>query len=443
MYYSFLTKRNRSIKRGYWSAFMCFLLWCILLTSQQTNAQQQDTLFLKIEKLEEKFLKKNLGLLAASYDIAIADAAIIQAKAWPNPELSMEEIQLFKPADTDEIPGLFHSNFWKNRTFSIALEQKILLGGKRKFDIQQQIKEKEKTEAEFSMLLFALKKDLRNLIATWHFEKLMHLDIAVQYESIELLMRQKESLVKQGQSSRVELFRIKSLLHSIHKELKEKALSIQEHELQIKELLLIPLDQAIQLDTENFTFKKLIHQPIQELLALGKTHQKQFEWWQAHLASNRLQIDKEKAEAIPDLNLQMAYDRGGGTHLDFFGLGFAIDLPVFNRNKGNRKIAKWQLEKEEVHFKQFETNWEKQVRMTHQSWIQYYELLQNMDESYFEEIEMMTKALQQNLSARNLSLIEFLDYFEAFKESKEDYYQLQLSLYENQQTLYYLIGQDL
>lgn len=139
----------------------------------------------------------------------------------------------------------------------------------------------------------------------------------------------------------------------------------------------------------------------------------------------------------------MAYDRGGGTHLDFFGLGFAIDLPVFNRNKGNRKIAKWQLEKEEVHFKQFETNWEKQVRMTHQSWIQYYELLQNMDESYLEEIEMMTKALQQNLSARNLSLIEFLDYFEAFKESKEDYYELQLSLYEHQQTLYYLIGQDL
>lgn len=443
MYYSFLTKRNRSIKLGYWSTFACLFLWNLLLNSQQSNAQQQDTLFLKVNKIEEQFLKNNLGLLAATYDIEIADAAIIQAKTWPNPELSMEEIQLFKPADTDEIPGLFHSNFWKNRTFSIALEQKILLGGKRKFDIQQQIKEKEKTEAEFSMLLFALKKDLRNLIATWHFEKLMHLDIAIQYENIELLMRQKERLVQQGQSSKVELFRIKSLLHSIHKELNEKALSIQEHELQIKELLLIPLDQAIQLDTINLEFNKLLHQPIQELLTIGKTHQKQFEWWQAHLASNRLQIDKEKAEAIPDLNLQMAYDRGGGTHLDFFGLGFAIDLPVFNRNKGNRKIAKWQLEKEEVHFKQFETNWEKQVRMTHQIWIQYYELLQNMDESYFEEIEMMTKALQQNLSARNLSLIEFLDYFEAFKESKEDYYELQLSLYEHQQTLYYLIGQDL
>lgn len=443
MYYSFLPKRNRSIKLGYWSTFACLFLWNLLLNSQQSNAQQQDTLFLKVNKIEEQFLKNNLGLLAATYDIEIADAAIIQAKTWPNPELSMDEIQLLKPTDTDEIPGLFHSDFWKNRTFSIALEQKILLGGKRKFDIQQQTKEKEKTEAEFSMLLFALKKDLRNLIATWHFEQKMHLDIAVQYENIELLMRQKERLVQQGQSSRVELFRIKSLLHSIHKELKEKALSIQEHELQIKELLLIPLDQAIQLDTENFTFKKLIHQPIQELLALGKTHQKQFEWWQAHLAAHQFQIHKENAEATPDLNLQLAYDRGGATHLDFFGLGFAIDLPVYNRNKGNRKIAKWQLEQEEVHFKQFETNWEKQVRMTHQSLIQYYELLQNIDEAYLEEIEIMTKALQQNLSARNLSLIEFLDYFEAFKESKEDYYQLQLSLYENQQTLYYLIGQDL
>lgn len=266
MYYSFLPKRNRSIKLGYWSTFACLFLWNLLLNSQQSNAQQQDTLFLKVNKIEEQFLKNNLGLLAATYDIEIADAAIIQAKTWPNPELSMDEIQLLKPTDTDEIPGLFHSDFWKNRTFSIALEQKILLGGKRKFDIQQQTKEKEKTEAEFSMLLFALKKDLRNLIATWHFEQKMHLDIAIQYENIELLMRQKERLVQQGQSSKVELFRIKSLLHSIHKELNEKALSIQEHELQIKELLLIPLDQAIQLDTINLEFNKLLHQPIQEFI---------------------------------------------------------------------------------------------------------------------------------------------------------------------------------
>ena len=52
------------------------------------SANAQDTLRLTIPKAEELFLKNNLSLLAAQYNVSAADALIQQAKAWDNPVLA-------------------------------------------------------------------------------------------------------------------------------------------------------------------------------------------------------------------------------------------------------------------------------------------------------------------------------------------------------------------
>lgn len=418
------------------------ILLCLIPYSY---AQDQDTIFINPTEIEEQFLLHNLGIIAAQYDIEIADAAIMQAKTWPNPELSLEDLQLFKPNNTEEIPGLFNSRFWQNRTFSIALSQKFVLGNKRKYHIQQQIHEKEKALMEFEILLYTLKKDLRTTIINWYIEQKILEDIHTQYEYIHLLHQQQLVLLEQGQISKAQVVRIQSLLWSISKELKEQELALTSITMDIKEILHFPLDTPIALKTNSsdlFPTHFLLF-PLEDLMIKGKKQQLLFNWWNAHIKTYELEEQLQKSETIPDIDFSLHYDRGGNTHLNFLGIGFTMDLPIWNRNKGNRRITQWEKEQQHIAFKQFAIEWEKQLRISYDNLLKNQSMLQEMNPNHLEEMENMMLALQQSLLQKNISLIEYLDFFEAFKESKEHYYDLQRSTLEEQEKLNFLLGQSL
>ena len=74
----------------------CLLL--VVIAFMYRNAQAQlvppmgeDTLHLSLQDAENQFLQKNFLLLASRYQVSTADAAIIQAKLYPNPNFSIEQ----------------------------------------------------------------------------------------------------------------------------------------------------------------------------------------------------------------------------------------------------------------------------------------------------------------------------------------------------------------
>src|SRR6218665_2860042 len=75
----------RAIQRA---IILCAWFLPIILNAQQTGA---DTLHLSIPKAEEIFLKKNLSLLSAQYNIDINKALVQQAKLWDNPALNTDQ----------------------------------------------------------------------------------------------------------------------------------------------------------------------------------------------------------------------------------------------------------------------------------------------------------------------------------------------------------------
>src|SRR5271170_822314 len=62
-----------------------------MLVSQTSVAQnfKKDTIRLSLPQAEKAFLDSNLQLLAQKYNIDAQRALIIQAKLWPNPNLSI------------------------------------------------------------------------------------------------------------------------------------------------------------------------------------------------------------------------------------------------------------------------------------------------------------------------------------------------------------------
>src|SRR5690349_12841276 len=84
-----------------------------------------DTLHVTIDDADRRFGQKNLMALAASFNVEATRALEIQARLYPNPIVSAE-INLFDPGNEE----FFHAG--KTGQKLIAVEQLILLGGKRR-----------------------------------------------------------------------------------------------------------------------------------------------------------------------------------------------------------------------------------------------------------------------------------------------------------------------
>src|SRR5215831_13675306 len=63
----------------------------ILLLVGSVRGRAQDTLRVTLDEAEKQFLQYNFLLLAAKYQVSVADAAIIQAKLYPNPNFLIEQ----------------------------------------------------------------------------------------------------------------------------------------------------------------------------------------------------------------------------------------------------------------------------------------------------------------------------------------------------------------
>jgi cobalt-zinc-cadmium efflux system outer membrane protein len=64
----------------------------VSFTDAQSTAFQKDTLQLPLDSAENIFLQNNLLLLAQKYNIDAAKALIIQAKLYPNPNISFSSV---------------------------------------------------------------------------------------------------------------------------------------------------------------------------------------------------------------------------------------------------------------------------------------------------------------------------------------------------------------
>ena len=138
----------------------CLLVVVIGFMYPNVDAQlvaptQQDTLRVGLQVVENQFLQKNFLLLASKYQVSVADAAIIQAKLYPNPNFSIEQ-------------GVYNQDTKKWFDLSstgetaLALQQIIILAGKRNRQIDIAKINSQISLYQFYDLVRALRYELRS-----------------------------------------------------------------------------------------------------------------------------------------------------------------------------------------------------------------------------------------------------------------------------------------
>lgn len=393
-----------------------------------------------LEQLEQQFLSRNYMLIAAKFDIGRAEAEVVQEKLWPNPVLSVDEFNLWSNATSETMPPLLGS-YGRTQQVSIELEQLIETAGKRKKRVAVKQLEHRMAVHEFEELVRELKKELRQTYYHVVSQKQSLLQLRAMVDLFEQLSRQYARQSQQQNVSLADYRRVQAELISLRKEQLELEDDIASSVHVLRVLTQLDDITVDQLQDGNTFESRLARLPADVVsLALSQNIGLKRQLTAVEQAEAELRL--EKANRKPDVTLQVGYDRGGNIMQDFVGLGVSMDLPLFNRNKGNIQAAKQSVELQRAQQASLQWELESAVRKRRDQLLRYERMLQDWSADAIHEQQAMVDRYRKHLQGQQITLMEFIDFVQAAREAHGAF----LDVWENYNTtleeLQYLVGSD-
>ncbi len=412
-------------------------------------AKSQDTLRLNREQCEAVFLEKNLLLMAGRLQISQAEAMVMQAKLWPNPNLAIDEVNLWASQKQlsvfgDELQGFNGGNFGKNQQIGLSLEQLILTAGKRKKMIAIEQLTVDKSKQVFEDLLRNLKIEFRNQLTQLQYLQLTRSIYQNQTASIRQLTKAYHKQVLQGNVPKGEYIRLKALELEISKNINETNKAINEAQKELKLLMRLPYSSQLEITGDGYitNTRNLESLSMDALIAEAKEFRPDFKLSQLEQNYFSKRYAFEKAQRTPDIILKGSYDRGGNFMYNFIGFGVAMDIPVFNRNQGNIRSSQIGIEHSKTLFQHTDASIENEIVLAYQNFINATQFLNQIEEGYEATLDELLIAYTKNFTNRHISLLEYLDFLGAYLENKKIILEAGKEVNEKAEELNYTVGKD-
>lgn len=425
-----------------------FFLTGIFFCLNVLYGQKKEIIKLTQSEIERIFLNNNLQLVAEKMNISIADAEIIQAKLWDNPSFSIGGVNLWstdnqREGESEVIPPLFGS-FARNTQFSVELSQLIQTANKRGKLVAREKVSKEIAIQQFEAVMLGLKielrKSLNEIIYLQNYLKVL----SMQEESLAQLTDSYKKQVLQGNIAKSELLRLQSSSLEIENEKNETTVELNEEIKSLKSLLsadplaeieIIESEMNV-LKPESLILSQLLEQSTDNRVDI-KLSKLQKQYFEKSLAY-------EKAQRIPDITISASYDRFGGVWKDFIGFGVSIDLPLFNRNQGAIKAARLSHEQSIYQETQQVNEVQYEVVEAYNNYLQAYQFYKKTSTNdLLSELDHMIGTYSKNLINKNISMLEYIDFMEAYKSNKQTVLMARKKMQVQFEELQYVIGTEI
>ena len=393
---------------------------CILILLCKHKIMAQDVLKITVEQAEKQFLEKNLLLLAERYNINIADAAIVQAKVLNNPTIGVGDINFWNPKSAAEELEFSPASFGKGIIFSAELEQVIRTAGKRKKLIDMEKVSKEIAIQEFESFLLNLKTELRiNLYEIIYWQSYLDV-IKIQEEAINNLVEVYKKQNSAGNIAKSELIRLQISLIELETETNELLIELHGLYKNLKILLNIAPETDILILPSTVATKNPEEIALTNLLEMAKHSHPEFLLADLDIQYNEKLLKYEKSQRSPDVTLSLNYDRYGGVWKNFVGMGVSLDIPVFDRNQGNIKMAKLKIEQSNYYAEHQKNTISHEIAENYEHYTLNYNFYKKlMDNDFSEDLEAMFEAYSRNLLNKNINMLEYIDFMYAYKTTKQ------------------------
>jgi len=405
-------------------------LFILFLISTQVRAQ--DTLKINIRQADSIFLKNSFYLLASSMNIEAQKAQVIQAKLYPNPIFTANV-----NAYDSENNIFFHIGETGQKVFQ--LEQLILLGGKRKAEIEMVKTNTVIAELEFQQLAKNLKFQLySNLYSAGQQEFLLH-KYNEQLTLLDSLLSTYQVQADKGNIPLKEVVRLKGAYLKLNNGRAElfrdyfAAQSILRKILQVSSIIQFEYSEE---DISRYV--KLIS--LADIQSTASTHRPDLLIMQQSNILSKQYLQYQKKLAIPDINLFTSYDQRSGAFQNQIDAGISIPLHLWNRNQGNIKAAQFKLQETDYQIQSVQNEIASEIQNAYTVYMQTVSEYEKSNKLYNQDFETTLKAMTDNFQKQNVSIIEFIDFFEAHNEVLTELTRIKTQLVSSAEKLNFLTG---
>lgn len=417
-------------------ARIAFVLMGVLCTALYCPAQ--DTLRITLPDAEKQFTEKNLALMAEKYNIDIARAQVMQARLYNNPN-----IQIAAAAwNPDRKKVLDVSN--ATGEYVAGIQQLISLAGKRNKQIKLAETNTLMAENRFYDLLRTLRFTLHSDFYQAYFLQHAVAAYQVQIAALEKLSANYNELQAKGVITLKEVVRIKSLLYSLKAEQTNLQNQFNDTEAELQMLLQNNHTWFVPVSDINITSLPSMRQFVLPTL-IDSAYANRYD---LKLAANALDYSQQnyslqKAMAVPDLTAGAQFDKRGSYVNNASFLTLAIDLPFFNRNQGNIKAAKTAIDQSKIVLYRQRLTVENDVQQAYVKALNTEKMIASIDPGFQNDFDKLLKSVTDNFEKRNISLLEFTDFYDSYKQNMLQWNQLQNDRIQAIESLNFTIGKPI
>lgn len=398
------------------SAFVCL------------SGQQQ----MSLQDCELAFQKNNLQILAAQYNINMADADIIQARIWELPQIS-GYVNAYNPEDKRV--------FDVGRAKGAEITQLIYLGGKKRNEIEFAKSNKELSQLQFNQLLVELRSQLRETYYHLIYEKKKQSSIEDQLTYMNELLAAYKIQADKGNISLKDYVRLQSIVIQLNNdkiEINNNILTFQQNMKLLTGLSDNILPNISKLDENDL----LASQPFGDLQILKEkalVNNADYLYNLRLIDNSKLFAQWQKSLNTPDLNLGAEYDQNSGTFRNEINLKVGIPIPLWKVNKGNVERAKYAIQQSEKNSEFQKLNLETQVESAYQTWKNQYDQYFELKPVDVENLNTVYNGIQKNFRSGNVSLMDFTDFLESYRQTVLQIYDMKKQILVSAEQLNQLV----
>ncbi|WP_426491121.1 TolC family protein [Hymenobacter sp. 102] len=393
-----------------------FVLMAALLLSLLTRPAAAaplagDTVRLSLSDAEQRFVQYNLNLLAQRYNVSAAEAQILQAKLWDNPTISLEQ---------NAYNQLTHKTLDVTRTGNTAVQvqQLFALAGRRK--AAASVAQQNALVEQFTLqdLLRTLRYQLRSTFYDLYFKQqsvgVYDKEVASFQRTVSLYQGQYDK----GNIALKEVIRLKAFLFQLRNERQALLNDIASEQAELRTLMrdttgAYYLPQA---DQNRLKALSLTGRTEAQLIDSAQVNRADLKARQAAVQQQTQNLRLQRALATPDLAVGYVYDRAGNYIQNYNALTLGVAVPIFNRNQGNIRTAQNQMEVSKAQLGQQQLQVQNDVQEAWRLARQNDQLYQGTDRET-SDFDRLMKGIDESYAKRNLTVVEFLDFYESYKNN--------------------------
>ena len=410
-----------------------FLLF-LLLAGKMCAQQVAGTLTLK--EAEQRFLERNLSLIAERYNIDMAQAQVLQAKLFENPVISLEQNVY------NRLNGKYF-DFGKEGEAVVEIEQVIHLAGQRNKQVRLEKINKEIAEYQFEEVMRTLRQELNEKFVEVYF---LSKSIAIyekEVNSLQVLLGGMKIQQEKGNISLMEISRLESMLFSLRKEKNERENDLLTTRGELNLLLNLPEDTQVQLSLDEEVLQQLDLSQLSfaDLKAIINERPDQ-KIARSTVNASRANLKLQKSMAFPEFSVKGNYDRVGNFINDYFAIGVSLSVPIFNRNQGNIKAARFSIQQAGVQQEYAANRADMDLFTAYTSLEKAPQLYQSTNMDLERNFEKLITGVNENFTRKNISLLEFIDYYDSYKETCIQLYEIKKNVFLAMENLNTVVGQN-